>query len=317
MDPVAFLADLERKPETLAQLADALVEARPFAHALDGIDEILLVGMGSSAYAAGVAAARLRHRGLRATSELASSDLLPPAHPRQLVVAVSASGSSPETLAAAEHYSGTARLLALTEQDGSPIAELADIVVPLLAGEETGGVACRTYQHTLAALLALEAESVGQAGDVAPVLGHAVQATSDLWERRADWVPQVAALLDGKDGVYVVAPARRFASAQQSALMIREGPRRASTACETGDWNHVDVYLTKTLDYRLLLLPGSRSDAELLQWTSERGSTVIAVGADVEAALLSLRYPHDDEDDVRLLTETLVAELLAQHWWAS
>ena len=116
MDPVAFLADLERKPETLAQLADVLVEARPFAHVLDDIDEILFVGMGSSAYAAGVAAARLRHRGLRATAELASSDLLPPAHARQLVVAVSASGSSPETLAAAETYRSTARVLALTEQ---------------------------------------------------------------------------------------------------------------------------------------------------------------------------------------------------------
>jgi hypothetical protein len=76
------------------------------------------------------------------------------------------------------------------------------------------------------------------------------------------------------------------------------------------------VYLTKTLDYRLLLLPGSRSDAELLTWTSSRGCTVVAVGADVEEAALSLRYRHDHEDDVRLLTETLVAELLAQRWWA-
>ncbi len=317
MDPAAFLADLERKPETLAHLADVLVEARPFAHALDDIDEIVFVGMGSSAYAAGVAAARLRHRGLRATSELASSDLLPPPHERQLVVAVSASGSSAETLAATEAYRGRSRVLALTEHEGSPIAQLADVVVPLLAGDEDGGVACRTYQHTLAALLALEAESLGRSGDLTSVLQHAVEATSDLWEHRADWVPQVAGLLDGPDGVYVVAPARRFGSAQQSALMLREGPRRASTACETGDWNHVDVYLTKTLDYRLLLLPGSRSDTELLRWTAERGSTVVVIGADVEAASLSLRYRHDAEDDVRLLAETSVAELLAQHWWAS
>ena len=117
--------------------------------------------------------------------------------------------------------------------------------------------------------------------------------------------------------MYVAAPARRFASAQQSALMVREGPRRPSTACETGDWNHVDVYLTKTLDYRLLLLAGSRSDAELLTWTSDRRSTVVAVGADRESAALSVRYRHDGEDDVRLLAETFVAELVAQHWWAS
>ena len=40
--------------------------------------------------------------------------------------------------------------------------------------------------------------------------------------------------------------------------MLREGPRRAAIASETGEWSHVDVYLTKTLDYRMLLLPGSR-----------------------------------------------------------
>ena len=71
MDAAEFLADLERKPETLAALADVLVETRPFAAVLEDIDEILFVGMGSSAYAAGVAAARLRSRGFDATAELA------------------------------------------------------------------------------------------------------------------------------------------------------------------------------------------------------------------------------------------------------
>lgn len=317
MDAAEFLADLGHKPDTLAALADVLVETRPFADVLQDIDEILFVGMGSSAYAAGVAAARLRSLGFRATAELASSDLLPPPHRRQLVVAVSASGSSAETLAAADRYRGTARLVALTEHEGSALAEHADHVVPLLAGAEDGGVACRSYQHTLAALLALELHAVGRTGDLARLLQHGVEATADLWDRREAWLPQVAALLDGDDGVYVAAPARRFASAQQSALMVREGPRRASTACETGDWNHVDVYLTKTLDYRLLLLAGSRSDAELLTWTSDRRSTVVAVGADRGSAAMSVRYRHDGEDDVRLLAETSVAELVAQHWWAS
>jgi fructoselysine-6-P-deglycase FrlB-like protein len=317
VDAAEFLADLRRKPETLAALTDVLVSSCPFAAFLQDIDEILFVGMGSSAYAAGVAAARLRSLGVRATSELASSDLLPPPHRRQLVVAVSASGSSAETLAAADRYRGTARLVALTEQETSPLAEHADHVVPLLAGAEDGGVACRSYQHTLAVLLALELHTVGRTGDLGRLLQHGVEATADLWDRRNVWLPQVAALLDGDDGVYVAAPARRLASAQQSALMVREGPRRAGTACETGDWNHVDVYLTRTLDYRLLLLAGSRSDAELLTWTSDRRSTVVAVGADRESAALSVRYRHDVEDDVRLLAETFVAELVAQHWWAS
>jgi hypothetical protein len=122
-------------------------------------------------------------------------------------------------------------------------------------------------------------------------------------------------LVVGPDGTAIVAPAHRLSSAQQSALMLREGPRRAAVACETGDWSHVDVYLTKTLDYRMLLLAGSPWQAELLRWTRERDATVVAVGEDVADARATVRYRHDEDDDVRLLSEVLVAELVAADLW--
>ena len=124
-------------------------------------------------------------------------------------------------------------------------------------------------------------------------------------------------LLAGPDGTHLAAPARRLSSAQQGALMLREGPRRAAVACEAGDWAHVDVYLTKNTDYRLLLFAGSRWDDGILEWTRPRGTTVVAVGGDFPDAALTVRYPHDDNDDVRLLTETLVPELVAAHLWAA
>lgn len=99
--------------------------------------------------------------------------------------------------------------------------------------------------------------------------------------------------------------------------MLREGPRLQAGASETGDWSHVEVYLTKTTDYRLMLFAGSRWEDELLRWTGERGSTVVAVGAELPRAALSLRYAGDEVDDVRLLAEVLVAELLAQRAWAA
>lgn len=317
MDPAGYLDDLERIPGTLAALADALdggylpLEAPPH-------DRVLLLGMGSSAYAAGVVAARLRHAGVDAVAELASSDLLPPPDPRTLVVAVSASGRSAETLASTAAYAGVAPVVVVTEDPGSPLADLATRVLPLLAGPEEGGVACRSYRHALAVLLAL-ADRL--APGVAPTLTTgcraAAAATAHLLDTRDGWLPEVTERLAGPDGSWVVAPARRLASAQQSALMLREGPRRPSHACETGDWSHVDVYLTKTLDYRMLLLPGSAYQPELLRWAAERGSTVVAVGADVEGAVAAVRYPGDDVDDVRLLAETTVAELVAARWWAA
>jgi hypothetical protein len=97
--------------------------------------------------------------------------------------------------------------------------------------------------------------------------------------------------------------------------MIREGPRRLAVGCETGDWAHVDVYLTKTLDYRALLFAGSRWDGQALDWLRNRSSTVVVVGADVADATEVLRYGGDDERDVARYAEILVPELLAAAWW--
>ena len=97
--------------------------------------------------------------------------------------------------------------------------------------------------------------------------------------------------------------------------MLREGPRRAAVGCEAGDWAHVDVYLTKNTDYRLLVFAGSAWDDGIVEWTGPRGTTVVAVGGDFPGATATVRYPYDDVDDVRLLTETLVPELVAARLW--
>jgi hypothetical protein len=65
----------------------------------------------------------------------------------------------------------------------------------------------------------------------------------------------------------------------------------------------------------MLLLPGSRYQSELLRWTSERGSTVVVVGDDVDGATASIRYRHDDDEGVCFLTELLVAEQVAADLW--
>jgi hypothetical protein len=88
-------------------------------------------------------------------------------------------------------------------------------------------------------------------------------------------------------------------------------------ASETGDWSHVDVYLTKTLDYRALLFAGSRWDGNALDWLRQRGSTLVSVGATFREARASVRYAGDDDPEVAAITEVLVPELVAATWWAA
>ncbi len=323
MDPGSYLDDVERIPQSLGQLADALDRGliplelvRPA-----GVDRVLLLGMGSSAYAANVVAARLRAAGVMAVAEFASSPLLPPPTPGTLVLAVSAGGTSAETVSAAARYAGRCRLVAVTDDRSAPLATGADGVLPLLSGPEAGGVACRSYRHTLAVLLAVAERLVPGSAASAPTVSdrcrRAAEATAALLDSRDTWLPEVADLLHGPDGCWVVGPADRLASAQQSALMFREGPRVAAHAAETGDWSHVDVYLTKTLDYRMLLLSGSSWEGELLRWTRARGSTVVSVSGPVAGGSYDVGFAGQDEADVALLAETTVAELVAHRWWSA
>ena len=60
--------------------------------------------------------------------------------------------------------------------------------------------------------------------------------------------------------------------------MLREGPRLAAVGCETGDWSHVDVYLTKTTDYRLLVFAGSDWEPQLAEWTTRAAPLLSASG---------------------------------------
>jgi len=320
MDPALFQADLERKPEMLHALADHLEAQDPWG-VLPMASRFVLLGMGSSYYAAAVAAARLRARGVNAVAELASSDLLPAADGHTVVVAITAGGGSRETRAAAAHYRDQCPVVLVTNTlDGDLARDVEGGVhelVDMRAGVEHGGVACRSFQHTLALLIGLEPRVARADLDLPALVRRAAAASEDLLSTRAEWLPELRRLLVGPQGTHVVAPARRLSSAQQSALMLREGPRLPAYACETGDWSHVDVYLTTSTDYRMLLLAGSRWEDELLRWTAERGSIVVAVGADVEGAAYSLRYAGDEDDDVRLLAETLVAELLAADLWSA
>ena len=316
MDPVLFLEDLEAKPASLARLADTFRRGDPLAEVPASPRRVVLVGMGSSRYAAVDAALRLRAAGVDAVAEYASATIGWPPASDTLVIAISASGESEETIATVDRYRGRSLVLALTDAPRSTIATLADVVVPLGAGEERGGVACRSFQHTQLILRALEGRLGGRPADLPALCDGVAAATADLLDRRPAWLADVAAALDGPDGVFVVAPAERSASAEQGALAIREGPRRLAVGCETGDWSHVDVYLAKTLDYRALLFAGSHWDGNALEWLTKRGSTVVSVGRDVPGAERIVRYEGDDDPDVAAIAEVLVPELVAATWWS-
>ncbi|HEX2783103.1 MAG TPA: hypothetical protein VHN36_05925 [Ilumatobacteraceae bacterium] len=310
MDPAAFIADLEAKPAALLTLLDQRSRWPEI-----GSGPIVLAGMGSSWFAADVAARRLRRHGVTAVAELASVEATLPPSADVTVVGITASGRSIETVGLLEAHQGVSRTIALTNDSSASLP--ADHLVFMHAGVESGGVACRTYLHSLVALLSLEEALTGVDLRLDERVRRAAAAIAYVLDRRDGWMPSVLEAIDGTEGLWMLAPVERLGSALQGALMVREGPRRAADGCETGDWGHVDVYLTKTLDYRAVLFSGSRFDHEALKWMLDRHSHVVTVGAEPDGVNAAVRYPGDDDPIVALLTEVIVAELLAAHWWAA
>jgi fructoselysine-6-P-deglycase FrlB-like protein len=308
MNPDGFLADVLDEPATLARVLDQ-ADVTDLRSAIADARLVVLTGMGSSRFAALTAAARLRAAGVAAVVEYASTDVPTKPAPDVLAIGISATGNSAETVAALERHHGTSRTIAITNaDDGGKLGAVADALVPLHAGAEHGGVACKTFQATLAVLLLA-------AGADPDRLARAAEAQQALLDARDTWLDPLLATLDPARTTYAIAPASRISSSLQSALMLREGPRVPADATETGDWSHVDVYLTKYPNYTALLFPGSPYDAEALTWLRERNSTYISVGREVAGATLHIPFPHADDDLVAALVDVTVAELAAATWW--
>ena len=121
--------------------------------------------------------------------------------------------------------------------------------------------------------------------------------------------------MGGGELTQATAPAHRLSSALQSALMLREGPRLNASAAETGDWLHVDVYLTKRPGYRTLLYTGSVFDEGVLEWATSRSSPVITVG-EPRGRFRRPRAAPPGDGARATLVETGVAELVAAQLWA-
>ena len=306
MDPIKFGEDLARK----ADLAHKLSTQKFQWPNLSG-QSLVFMGMGSSAFAAQSIVTRLQACGSDATFTLSSNPTPPQASTAKTLIAISATGNSVETNAAFDAASGYKEKIWLTNA-----APRGSQTVAMNAGEETGGVASLSYLATHVALLRL-LESLGCITGLEKSIDLAAMAIADIYSRKDAWLPEIINHIKSPAGSYYIAPADRLCSAQQSALMMRESPRLPSVPCETGDWSHIDVYLTKTLDYRAILFPGSIWEDQLFKWMQERGSKVLTIGFDHPHATLSLRYKNDSDSLVRLLAETTFAEILAQHLWVT
>ena len=213
--PSAVRRQLRANQEGLRRLGQTLRQRKPRA--------VLTIARGSSDHAATFAKYLIETRlGVMTASgapSVSSIYAAPQALGDAVCLAISQSGQSPDLLSAVEaaKVSG-ALVVALVNDEASPLAALADQVVPLHAGPERSVAATKTYICALSAIAQLVAEWAGDETLTGALSGLPDQ-LSDAWG--LDWRPAVDCLI-GAHNLYVVGRGLGLAVAQEAALKFKE-----------------------------------------------------------------------------------------------
>jgi hypothetical protein len=76
----------------------------------------------------------------------------------------------------------------------------------------------------------------------------------------------------------------------------------------------VDVYLTKSLDYKALMFTGSQWDNQAVEWLTNRNSSFGSIGAYAKGNTASINIEAGDLL-AQMLSELIVPELMAEKLW--
>ncbi|TKR29376.1 SIS domain-containing protein [Luteimonas gilva] len=136
-----------------------------------------------------------------------------------LFLAISQSGKSPDLLRNAEAARAAgARVVALVNAEDSPLAALADTVLPLHAGPERSVAATKSYLASLAAVLQLAAVWKNEA-PLLDALSRLPDALRGAWQ--ADWSALADGLVDARN-LFVLGRGLGLGAAQEAALKFKE-----------------------------------------------------------------------------------------------
>jgi glucosamine--fructose-6-phosphate aminotransferase (isomerizing) len=205
----------------------------------------------------------------------------PPEFGPAAVIGISQSGASPDVVAVlAEARKQRRPTLAITNDPRSPLAQVADAVLPLHAGEERAVAATKTYSNSIAAVALLS--TVGDQQRLLE-LQHVPDKVRDQIERSL----AAAGRLDDfreVEGGSVVGRGVNYGTAFEVALKIRELSGAQFEAFSSADLLHGPIAAVKHGRPAIVIAPAGRTLASMrgaVDDVRERGSEVIAISDDL------------------------------------
>jgi glucosamine--fructose-6-phosphate aminotransferase (isomerizing) len=192
-----------------------------------------------------------------------------------LVLAISQSGKSPDLLAAVKAAKAAgAYAIALVNVVDSPLAQLADEVIPLHAGPELSVAATKSYIAALVAITQLIAAWT-EDQDLSKALSALPTALSEAWS--LDWNPAVESLKLARN-LYVLGRGVGFGVALEAALKFKETCGLHAEAFSAAEVLHGPMALVKEGFPALVFAQNDESRAsvdDMAKGLRERGATVL------------------------------------------
>jgi glucosamine--fructose-6-phosphate aminotransferase (isomerizing) len=196
-----------------------------------------------------------------------------------LFLAISQSGRSPDLVANARAaQEAGALVVAAVNDEGSPLASLADFVLPLCAGEEKSVAATKSYIASLSALVHLASEW-SRDSSLRAALAQLPAHLDQAWT--LDWSEAVNALT-GATHLYVIARGVGLGVAQEAALKCKETCGLHAEAFSSAEVRHGPQALLREKFPALVFCQDdeTRSGTEALaRELSQRGVEVFVAGA--------------------------------------
>ncbi|MDQ7019540.1 MAG: SIS domain-containing protein [Robiginitomaculum sp.] len=202
-----------------------------------------------------------------------------------LFLAISQSGQSPDILSAAKAAkAGGALVVCLVNETASPLAQLADIVIPLHAGAECSVAATKTFIGSLSALVHLVAVW-GQNADL--LVGLKALPTILESTLACDWSAAIPTLISATS-LFVVGRGLGLGVAQEAALKFKETCSLHAEAFSAAEVKHGPMTLVKEGFPVLIFSAHDETQPSIDDVASTfiaRGARVLSAGHAYEGAL--------------------------------
>ena len=295
------------------------------------LDRVWITACGT-AYHAGLIGQEIFRRILRIPANVEYAHELryadPIISPRELLIAISQSGETADTLAAAriapDHGS---RMLSITNVVGSTLSRYADDILYTRAGPEISVASTKAYmamliaQYLLVLRLGAARGTVDETRARAVAHGlHLMPAAIEEVLNREDTVVSAAEQIVDADDVYFIGRGLDYAIAMEGSLKLKEISYLHSEAMPAGELKHGTLALI-TEGVPVVAIVTQRSvygkTISAIQEVKARGGYVIAVAYDSDAEIdrhadMVLRIPEMD-DLLAPVAAVVPLQLLAYH----